>query len=246
MTYDFNGKTAIVTGGSRGIGRAIAERLAADGAHVVLTYNSSPDAADEVVIGITKAGGSAESIQADAGDPDSVSGYVEAAAAKGGIDYLIHNAGVFGMGGIGEAEFDEFRRQFAVNVDGVYAGTRAAFPHLKDGGSVVVISSVNAHTAPVPGAAIYSATKAAASALVRGWARDLGRRNIRVNAVQPGPVDTDMNPAEGEFADMLSRMTALGRYGRAEEVANLVAFLCSDEASYITGANIDIDGGMTL
>ena len=243
---DFSGKTAIVTGSSRGIGRAIAERLARDGAHVVLTYKASAGAAEDVVERIRAAGGSAEAVRADAGDPEAANVYIDVAAARGGIDILVHNAGVVGPSGLSDADFAEFRRQFAVNVDGVYAGTRAALPHLNDGASVVVISSINAHFAPAPGVAVYGASKAAVSALVRGWARDLGSRGIRVNAVQPGPIDTEMNPASGRAADRMKAMTALGRFGRTEEVASLVTFLASEEAGYITGANIDIDGGMTL
>ena len=246
MTYDLSNKVAIVTGGSRGIGAAICERLAKDGADVILTYNSSPDAANEVVARIKDAGGSAVAVQANASDPSSVSAYLDVAKEKGGIDILVHNAGIARMAPIHEADFDLFREVFKTNVDGVYAGTHDAVPLMKEGGSIIVISSINSHTVFGPGVAMYSASKAAVSALVRGWARDLGRSNIRVNAVQPGPIDTDMNPAEGEFAGRLRKMTALGRYGTADEVASLTAFLASDESSYITGARIDIDGGMTL
>lgn len=246
MTYDLKNKTAIVTGGSRGIGAAIAKRLAADGADVILTYNSSADAAEAVVAAIEDAGGTARAVKADASDPASVSAYIDAAAEKGGIDILVHNAGIARMATIDEAGLDLFRQVYATNVDGVYAGTHAAIPHMKEGGSIIVISSINSHTFPMPGAAIYGSSKSAVSGLVKGWARDLGRRNIRVNAIQPGPIDTDMNPADGQFGERMSKMTALGRYGRAEEVANLAAFLASDQSSYITGAGIDIDGGMTL
>ncbi|GLQ19816.1 SDR family NAD(P)-dependent oxidoreductase [Algimonas porphyrae] len=246
MTYDLTNKTAIVTGGSRGIGAAIAKRLAADGADVVLTYHSSPDAANDVVVAIADAGGSAEAVQADASDPASVSNYLDVAAGKGGIDILVHNAGIARMAKIDEAGLDLFRKVYKTNVDGVYAGTHAAIPHLNDGASIIVISSINSHTFPMPGAAIYGSSKAAVSGLVKGWARDLGRRNIRVNAIQPGPIDTDMNPSDGDFSEWMRKMTALGRYGKADEVAALAAFLASDESSYITGAGIDIDGGMTL
>lgn len=246
MSYDLKNKTAVVTGGSRGIGAAIATRLAADGAHVVLTYHSSPDAADAVVKAITDAGGHAEAVQADASDPGSVSNYLNIAADKGGIDILVHNAGIARMKTIDEAGLDLFRQVYATNVDGVYAGTHAAIPHLNKGASIIVISSINSHTFPMPGAAIYGSSKAAVSGLVKGWARDLGRRNIRVNAIQPGPIDTDMNPADGDYAEWMRKLTALGRYGKAEEVAALAAFLASDESSFITGAGIDIDGGMTL
>lgn len=247
MAYDLSGKTALVTGGARGIGAAIARRLAADGARVALTYSSSRDAAEAVVDAIKKDGGEAHAIKADASDPKSAAaGVREAADRLGGLDILVHNAGVAAFAPVTEAGFDEFRRQFSVNVDGVYAGTDEAVRHLRDGGRIIVISSVNAHSMPIPGGAIYGATKAAATMLVKGWARELGERNILVNAIQPGPVDTDMNPAEGDFADMLTAQTALKRYGRPEEIANLAAFLASDEASYITGSAIDIDGGMTI
>lgn len=246
MTYDLTNKTAIVTGGSRGIGAAIAARLAADGADVVLTYNSSPGPAEAVVATIRDAGGSATAVQADASDPASVSNYLDIAKDKGGIDILVHNAGIARMVPVQQGDLELFREVHRTNVDGVYAGTHAAAPHMKPGGSIIVISSINSHTFLMPGVAIYGSSKAAVSALVKGWARDFGRQNVRVNAIQPGPIDTDMNPDDGDFADRLRKMTALGRYGRADEVAALAAFLASDEASYITGARIDIDGGMTL
>lgn len=246
MSFDLSQKTAIVTGGSRGIGAAIATRLAADGADVILTYNSSPGPAEAVVKGIRDAGGSAVAVQADASDPASVSNYLDVAKEKGGIDILVHNAGIARMEPIQRADFEMFRTVYKTNVDGVYAGTHAAVPHMKDGGSIIVISSINSHTFPMSGAALYGSSKAAVSGLVKGWAREFGKKNIRVNAVQPGPIDTDMNPDDGDFADHLRRLTALGRYGTADEVAALTAFLASDEASYITGARIDIDGGMTL
>ena len=246
MSYDLSGKTAIVTGGSRGIGAAISERLAKDGADVILTYNSSPDAANEVVAKIKSAGGQAVAVQADASDPNTASNYLDVAKEKGGIDILVHNAGIARMAPIDDAGFDLFRKIYKTNVDGVYAGTQAAVPLLNKGASIIVISSINSHTMPMPGAAVYGSSKAAVSGLVRGWARDFGSRNIRVNAVQPGPIDTDMNPADSDFAEVQRKMTALRRFGKAEEVAALTAFLASDESSYITGARIDIDGGLTL
>ncbi len=247
MSQKLSGKTAIVTGGSRGIGAAIARRFAQEGASVAITYQSNRQAADETVAAIEAAGGRGLAIQADASDPQASAGAVrQAAEAFGGLDIVVHNAGVFGVGALPTTEFEEYRRQFGVNVDGVYAGTKEAEAHIRDGGRILVIGSVNAHSLPVPGVAVYGATKAAVAALVKGWARDLGDRNILVNVIQPGPVDTDMNPAEGPFADMLKSMTALKRYGHAHEIASLAAFLASDEASYITGATIDIDGGMTI
>lgn len=247
MSNRLNGKRAVVTGGSRGIGAAIAKRLAREGADVVVTYSGSRDAAEAVVREIEALGRKGIAIQANAADALAVKAGIEAAAAAlGGIDILIHNAGVAEFAPVTDDNASEsFRRQFAVNVDGVFNGTVAALPHIVDNGRIIVVSSVNAHDMPVPGGATYGATKAAVSALVRGWARDLGPRGILVNAIQPGPIDTDMNPADGPFAQALAPMTALGRYGKSEEVAALAAFLASDEASYITGAGIDIDGGFS-
>lgn len=247
MSDRLSGKVALVTGGSRGIGAAIARRLAADGALVAITYASNANAAEAVVADLQASGAEALAIRADAGDPAAAEGTVRAVVDRfGWLDILVHNAGVAGFTPLPDTDFSDFRRQFAVNVDGVFAGTRAAVDHMRDGGRIIVIGSVNAHTMPELGGAVYGATKAAVAGLVRGWARDLGPRNILVNVIQPGPVDTDMNPADGDLAEVLRPLTALGRYGTAEEIANLAAFLASDEASYITGAAIDIDGGMTI
>lgn len=247
MTYDLRGKTAIVTGGSRGIGAAIAKRLASEGADVILTFNRGAEQADAVVKEICDAGGKAVAVQADASDPVSVKTYIDAALSRGsGIDILVHNAGVLDMGTVEEKDLSAFRDLFRVNVDAVYAGTHAAAPHIRPGGSIILISSGSAHWMPMAGGSLYGPSKAAVSAFARSWARDFGPRNIRVNAIQPGPVDTDMNPADGEASDMFLPHIALGRYGRADEIAALAAFLASNEASYITGAAIDVDGGVTL
>ena len=247
MTKPLNGKIALVTGGARGIGAAIAKRLAADGAKVALTYSGSEAAAHETAAAIKDNGGEAVAVKANAADPEEAAHAVAATLdAFGALDILVHNAGVAKIAPMNELDFEEFRRQFAVNVDGVYAGTYAAADKIRDGGRIIVISSINAHSMPTPGGAVYGASKAAATMLVKSWARDFGERNILVNAIQPGPVDTDMNPADGDFAQVLAPMTALKRYAKPEEIANLAAFLASDQASYITGAAIDIDGGMTI
>ncbi len=241
------GKKAIVTGGSRGIGAAIAKRLAEDGADVVITYAGNAEAANATIAAITAAGRAGHAIQADSSDPQAQAAAIKAAADKlGGLDILIHNAGVAAFASIGHDSIDNLRHQFGVNVDGVFAGTLAAIPLISDGGRIIIIGSVNAHSMPTPGGAIYGATKAAVAGFARGWARDLGPRGVLVNVIQPGPVDTDMNPADGDFAKLLTPQIALGRYGRSEEIAALAVFLASDEASFITGATIDIDGGFSI
>lgn len=247
MSSRLDGKKALVTGGSRGIGAAIARRLAAEGADVVITYAGNEAAANQTVSAISAAGRTGLAIKADAGDGAATAAAVQQAAqALGGLDILVHNAGIANFAPVADDTQNNFDQTFAVNVNGVFAGTKAAIPLISDGGRIIIIGSINAHTMPVQGGAVYGATKAAVAGLARGWARDLGPRGILVNVIQPGPIDTDLNPADGPFAPMLIPHVALGRYGKVEEVAALAAFLASDEASYITGAAIDIDGGMTI
>ncbi|MBY0306171.1 MAG: SDR family oxidoreductase [Sphingomonas sp.] len=247
MSKKLDGKKALVTGGSRGIGAAIAKRLAEDGADVVITHAGNQKAANQTVAAITASGRKGLAIQADAADGAATAAAVqEAATALGGLDILVHNAGIANFAPISADTQDNFDKTFAINVDGVFAGTKAAVPLLSDGGRILIIGSINAHSMPVAGGAVYGATKAAVAGLARGWARDLGPRGILVNVIQPGPIDTDLNPADGPFASVLTPHVALGRYGKVEEVAALAAFLASDEASYITGAAIDVDGGFTI
>ena len=239
------GKTALVTGGSRGIGAAIAKRLAAEGAAVAITYAGNEAAAQATVAAIESAGGTAFAFQANAADPVSQrAGIEQAAAALGGIDILVHNAGVAEFATVAEDTDETYDRQFAVNVKGLHIGTRAALPHLRDGGRIILIGSISGEMA-FPATTAYSATKAAVAALARGWAKDLAARNILVNTVQPGPIDTDMNPAESDFAGQILSAIPLGRYGRVEEIAGAVAFLAGPDASYITGTTLNIDGGAT-
>ncbi|MBN8816595.1 MAG: SDR family oxidoreductase [Sphingomonas sp.] len=238
------GKKAIVTGGSRGIGSAIAKRLAADGATVAITYAGNKAAADAAVAAIEGAGGKAFAFQADAADAASQrAGIEQAAAALGGIDILVHNAGIAEFSPIDQDTDETYDRQFAVNVKGLHVGTRAALPHLADGGRIILIGSVSGEIS-FPATSVYSATKAAVASLARGWAKDLAARNILVNTVQPGPIDTDMNPADGEFAKQMTAFVPLGRYGTVEEIAGAVAFLAGPDASYITGTTLTIDGGI--
>ena len=248
MADRLEGKKALVTGGSRGIGAAIAQRLAADGADVAITYAGNIDAANTTVRAVQAAGRKGVAIQADAGDAAAQARAVaEAYEALGGLDILVHNAGVFMMAPLGQdGAGDTFARSFAVNVTGVNAGSEAAASLLADHGRIIIIGSVNAHHSIVSGLGIYGATKAAVAGLARGWVRDLAPRGITVNVIQPGPIDTDMNPATSDFADFFRPMIPLGRYGRADEVASLAAFLASDEAAFISGATIDIDGGFSV
>jgi len=237
------GTKALVTGGSRGIGAAIAKRLAAEGATVAITYAGNKAAADTTVAAIENAGGTAFAFQADAADPVSQrAGVKRAVAALGKIDVLVHNAGVAEFSPVDQDTDELFDRQFAVNVKGLHVGTRAALPHLSDGGRIILIGSVAGDLA-FPQTATYSATKAAVAALARGWAKDLAARNILVNTVQPGPIDTDLNPANSEFAQQMTAFVPLGRYGTVEEIAGAVAFLAGPDASYITGTTLNIDGG---
>jgi 3-oxoacyl-[acyl-carrier protein] reductase len=238
------GKIAFVQGGSRGIGAAIAKRLAADGAAVALTYISSPDRAAQVVAEIEAGGGRALAIRADSADAEAIkSAVAQAVAAYGRIDILVNNAGVLALGALEDFSLEDFDRTLAVNVRSVFVATQAAARHMGEGGRVINIGSTNAERMPFGGGGPYAMSKAALVGLTRGLARDLGPRGITINNVQPGPVDTDMNPADSDFATTLKGMMALGRYGTDKEIAGFVAYLASPEAAYITGASLTIDGG---
>jgi 3-oxoacyl-[acyl-carrier protein] reductase len=246
MTRTLTGKVALVTGASRGIGAAIAKRLAEDGAAVALTYTSSPEKADEVVRAIESAEGRALAIRADSADPEAVkSAVAETVKVFGRLDILVNNAGVLALAPIHEFSPDDFDRLIAVNIKGVFVATQEAVRHMGEGGRIIMIGSINSDMVPFVGGSVYALTKAAIAGFTRGLARDLGPRGITVNNVQPGPVDTDMNPADGPSADSLRSMIALHRYGRGNEIASLVSYLASAEAGFITGASIKIDGGAT-
>ena len=246
MTHTLAGKVALVTGGSRGIGAAIVRRLAAQGAQVAFSYASSSERAAQVVRDIEALGGAALAIAADQADAGAVADLVKAVHARfGRLDILVNSAGVFVTGAIGDPQADlaALARQQAINLDGVVTAVRTAVPLLSDGGRIVSIGTMFASRAPFPGIGDYAATKAAVAAYTRAWARDLGPRGITVNTVQPGPINTEMNPETSAVAAMVSQMTALGRYGQPEEVAGAVAFLAGPDAAYITGAAINVDGG---
>ena len=237
-------KVALVTGGSRGIGAAIAKRLAADGASVAITYTKGAEAAQSVVKEIEKAGGKATAIQADAADADAVIAAVEETVATfGRLDVLVNNAGTAIPKPFEETTLEEMDRVIAINVRGVFVATQAALKHIKEGGRIINIGSCVGERMMAPGLVSYSATKGAVKMFTQGLSREVGERGITVNNVQPGPIDTDLNPASGDWATPQTAITALKRYGKVEEVAALVAFVASPEASYITGANLTVDGG---
>src|SRR5256714_1316521 len=238
------GKVALVTGGSRGIGAAIAKRLAADGASVAVTYSKGADAASSVVKEIERGGGKALAIQADAADADAVRNAVEKTVTTlGRLDVLVNNAGTIIPAPVEETTLADFDRVFAVNVRGVFVATQSALKHLNPGGRIIMIGAGPGERVFIPGMAPYAATKGAVKMFTQGLARELGARGITVNNVQPGPIDTDLNPASGEWAGSQTAAVPLGRYGHADEVAALVAFVAGPESSYINGANLTVDGG---
>jgi 3-oxoacyl-[acyl-carrier protein] reductase len=237
-------KVALVTGGSRGIGAAIAKRLAADGASVAITYAKDATAASTVVKAIESAGGKAVAIQADAADAKAVKDAVEKAVATlGRLDVLVNNAGTAIPKKFEDTTLEELDRMININLRGVFVTTQAALKHMNDGGRVIMIGSCVGERMLTPGLAPYSATKGAVKMFTQGLSREVGDRKITVNNVQPGPIDTDLNPASGDWAAPQKAVTALGRYGTVDEVAALVSFVASPESSYITGANLTVDGG---
>jgi 3-oxoacyl-[acyl-carrier protein] reductase len=238
-------KVALVTGGSRGIGAAVAKRLAADGANVALTYTKDAKAAAAVVKAIERAGQKAIAIQADAMDADAVAAAVEKTVATfGRLDVLVNNAGTAIPKPFVETTLEEMDRVLDINIRGVLVATQAALKHMTDGGRIIMIGSAVGERVLTPGLVPYSATKGAVKIFAQGLSREVGSRGITVNNVQPGPIDTDLNPAAGEWAVPQKAVTALNRYGHVDEVAALVAFVAGPESSYITGANLTVDGGM--
>ncbi|WP_410953658.1 3-oxoacyl-ACP reductase family protein [Pseudomonas sp. S1(2024)] len=242
--HTLEGKVALVQGGSRGIGAAIVRRLAREGAQVAFTYVSSAGPAQALAEEITENGGKALALRADSADAAAVQLAVDdTVKAFGRLDILVNNAGVLAVAPVTEFDLADFDHMLAVNVRSVFVASQAAARYMGHGGRIINIGSTNAERMPFAGGAPYAMSKSALVGLTRGMARDLGPKGITVNNVQPGPVDTDMNPASGEFADSLIPLMAIGRYGEADEIASFVAYLAGPEAGYVTGASLTVDGG---
>src|SRR6266516_1326657 len=245
MSKKLEGKIALITGGSRGIGAAIAKRLAADGANVAITYTKGADAAASVVKANERAGGKAIAIQADAADADAGKAAVEKTVATfGRLDVLVNNAGTAIPKSFEETTLEEMDRVIAINVRGVFVATQAALNRMKSGGRIIMIGSAVRERVAAPGLVPYAGTKGAVKMFSQALAREIGSRGITVNNIQPGPIDTELNPATGDWAVPQKAATALDRYGQVDEIAAMVAFVAGPESSYITGANLTVDGGM--
>ncbi|CAN7549840.1 SDR family oxidoreductase [Duganella sp. LjRoot269] len=244
MNTNLNGKVAFINGGSRGIGAASARRLAREGAKVAIGYAASAVAAEALVAEIEAAGGTALAIRADASDATALTNAINSVAERfGRLDILVNSAGVLLMGPVDQFSLEDFDKTVAINVRSVFVAAKAAAAHMREGGRIINIGSTNAQRMPFPGGAAYAMSKAALTGLVKGLARDLGSKNITINNVAPGPIDTDMNPANGDFAAALHGLMALPRHGHADEVAAMVAYLAGPEAGFVTGADLLIDGG---
>jgi 3-oxoacyl-[acyl-carrier protein] reductase len=244
MSKKLEGKIALVTGGSRGIGAGIAKRLAADGANVAITYTKGADAAAAVVKEIERSGRKAVAIQADATDAAAVIAAVEKTVATlGRLDVLVNNAGTAIPKKFEDTTLEEMDRMIDLNIRGTFIATQAALKHMNNGGRIIMIGSCVGERLMTPGLVPYAATKGAVKMFTQGLSREVGDRAITVNNIQPGPIDTDLNPASGDWATPQKANTALNRYGTVDEVAALVAFVAGPDASYITGANLTVDGG---
>lgn len=244
---EFAGRTALVTGGGRGIGAAVALRLAAGGADVAFTYQADADSAAAVADKIRGCGRRALPIPADSGDAAAIQNAVDRTAAElGGLDILVNNAGAYVVGAVDDLGPAEFDHAVAVNVRAPYLAARAAARHMTEGGRIISIGSNVAERTPFPGLTLYALTKSALTGLTKGLARDLGPRGITVNLLHPGPTDTAGNPADGPYADAIRAFTALGRYATPDEIAVTICHLASPASSYVTGATVHADGGFTV
>ncbi|NYT37351.1 SDR family oxidoreductase [Allopusillimonas soli] len=240
------GKRALVTGAARGIGAAIALKLAEDGADVAITYGKSADKAEALAADIRALGRKAVAFQADAASPEAAKTAVEQTVADlGSLDILVNNAGVLIAGDFTEQSLEDIDRQLNVNVRGVFLVTQAALKHIPNGGRIISVGSNAGLSVPFAGIAVYAATKSALESFTRGLARELGPREITVNLVRPGPIDTDMNPADGALAPSIIPSLSISRYGQTREVAEAVAFLAGPGAAYVTGSGILVDGGIS-
>ncbi|MBX4905320.1 3-oxoacyl-ACP reductase FabG [Rhizobium bangladeshense] len=241
---DLSGKRALITGGSRGIGAAIAEALADNGADVAFTYQHSVEKAEAVAKNIESRGQRAVAIQADSADPNAIARAVEkAVSALGGLDILVNSAAIGHSGTIADLDVEDYQALMDVNVRAPVLFAKAVIPHLQEGGRIITIGSALGERVPFPGITSYAMSKAALTSFTRGLSRELGPKGITVNLVQPGATDTDANPADGAAADFQRSLTSLGRYGEPREIASAVVFLASPAASVITGATLTADGG---
>lgn len=240
------GKRALVTGAARGIGAAIALKLAEDGADVAITYEKSVEKAEALATEIRALGRKAVAIQADAASPEAAKTAVEQTVVDlGGLDILVNNAGVLIAGEFSAHSLEDIDLQLNVNVRGVFVTTQVALKHIPNGGRIITIGSNAGLSVPFVGIAVYAATKSAMESFTRGLARELGPRDITVNLVRPGPIDTDMNPADGPLAPSVLPSLSIARYGKTREVAEAVAFLAGPGAAYVTGSGILVDGGIS-
>nr|WP_121272914.1 SDR family oxidoreductase [Pedobacter schmidteae] len=237
-------KIALVTGGGRGMGADITKRLAAEGATVVLTYSKSAEQSEKIAAEINTAGGKAIAIKADSASTAEVTNAVNKTISQfGHIDILVNNAGIYIGKAFEDHTLEDYEQIMAVNVRAVYAAALAAVQHIPQGGRIITIGSNMAENAIAPQSTLYAMSKSALSGFTKGLARDLGAKDITVNLVQPGPINTDMNPSDTDLADFLRSRMALKEYGTGDDVAGLVTFLASNEGKYITGAALTIDGG---
>ena len=247
MNYRLENKRALVTGGSRGIGAAIVKRLAREGVHVALTYAGNSLQAEETAGAVRELGVQSLAIKADSADAAALVAAVDRTAAElGGIDILVNNAGIAIIEPIDDFRLEDLDRTLAVNVRAVFVATQAAVRHMQSGGRIINIGSCNAERVPFAGGGVYAMSKAALVGLAKGLARDLAPRGITINNVQPGPVDTDLNPATSDFAKtLIQQVMAIPRYASGDEIASLVVYLASPDAAFVTGASLSIDGGFT-